>query len=418
VPPGTRRLLVALVLPALLAACSAPVRPAATPTPRPAATPEASFTAPFTGTVKRLPGPGNALTWQIDGSLDGQVKGALQLVLIGHSTQEGLWVDSGQVSVRRTGASSCDGDVSTVTNNVVAAQCGGAGGALTPVSVTFAIGTGDRVTGTVSTTGGTGAPTPSPRPSGAASGGATPGAHVFVIVMENTSYDQALAQPYTAALARQYALATDYHAVAHPSLPNYLAMTAGSTFGIQDDTYRPLPAGGLGAQLTQAGVSWKAYAEGMAGDCLTDTGRYALKHDPFAFYGGACPANIVPMDQLAGDLAGTTPRLSWLIPDLCHDGHDCPAATADGWLAATVPAILASPAWQDGGVLFITWDEDDGESAGNHVAALVVAPRLKSHTTAVAYDHYSLLATVEDRLGVPRLGQAASATPITDVLPG
>jgi phospholipase C len=271
---------------------------------------------------------------------------------------------------------------------------------------------------TVSTTGTPVAvSTPLSRPSAAASGEVAPGAHVFVIVMENTTYDQALAQPYTRSLAEQYALASDYHAVSHPSLPNYLALTAGSTFGIRDDSYRPLPAGGLGAQLTQAGVSWKAYAEGMAGDCLTNTTRYAVKHDPFAFYGGACPANVVAMDQLAGDLTGTTPRLSWLIPDLCHDGHDCPAATADGWLAATVPAILASPAWKDGGVLFITWDEDDG-SGDNHVATLVVAPRLASHTTAVAYDHYSLLATIEDRLGVSRLGQAATATPITDVLAG
>jgi len=272
--------------------------------------------------------------------------------------------------------------------------------------------------GTVTTTGTPeAASTPSSQPSAPASAEAALGAHVFVIVMENTTYDQALAQPFTRSLADQYALASNYHAVSHPSLPNYLAMTAGSTFGIRDDSYRALPPGGLGAQLTQAGVSWKAYAEGMAGDCLTNTPRYAVKHNPFAFYGGACPANVVAMDQLAGDLAGTTPRLSWLIPDLCHDGHDCPAATADGWLAATVPAILASPAWKAGGVLFITWDEDDG-SGDNHVATLVVAPRLTTHTTAVAYDHYSLLATIEDRLGVYRLGLAASATAITDVLAG
>jgi acid phosphatase len=268
---------------------------------------------------------------------------------------------------------------------------------------------------------------PAPRPAAAPALHATPVAsavpvspppsaatHVFVIVMENHSYAEATAQPYTARLAAQYAVAGDYHAVSHPSLPNYLALTAGSTFGITDDGYHPLPAGGIGAQLTAHGVSWRAYMEGMTRGCMESPAPYALKHNPFAYLGG-CPADVVPLTALDGDLAGATPRYVWITPDLCHDGHDCSSRQADDFLAGLVPKILASAAWRDGGVLFVTWDEDDG-SSGNRVPAIVVAPDLARHETSRPHDHYSLLATVEDLLGVPRLGEARQADPMTELL--
>src|SRR5712691_6343211 len=132
-------------------------------------------------------------------------------------------------------------------------------------------------------------PTPSPK-------------HVFVIVLENTSYQLALRQPYIASLARQYAVATNYRAIALPSLPNYLAMTSGSTWGVRDDEFHRLPATGLGNQLSDAGISWKAYMEGFTGDCFSSPYPYSIKHNPFAYYGGACPANIVPMTDLTTDL--------------------------------------------------------------------------------------------------------------------
>jgi phosphatidylinositol-3-phosphatase len=233
--------------------------------------------------------------------------------------------------------------------------------------------------------------------------------------MENHSFDEAISQPYTAQLASRYAIASNYHAVAHPSLPNYLALTSGSTWGITDDDYHRLPPGGLGSQMTQARVSWRAYMEGMGANCLSNNSRYAVKHNTFAYYGGACPPNVVPLSELQGDLAGATPRFVWITPDLCHDGHDCSAAAADDFLSSLVPGILATPAWQQSGLLLITWDEDDG-SASNHVLTLVVAPGLTRQLTDRPYDHYSLLATVEDRLSIPRLGRAAQASPLTDGL--
>src|SRR5712692_5567228 len=127
------------------------------------------------------------------------------------------------------------------------------------------------------------APIPSPSPT------QEDKTHIFVIVMENRSYDQAIAGGYTAQLAAEYSVATNYHAVSHPSLPNYLALTSGSTWGIADDGWHPLPAGGLGAQLSTAGISWRAYMEGMSGSCTKSVYPYALKHDPFPYYGTTCP---------------------------------------------------------------------------------------------------------------------------------
>jgi hypothetical protein len=249
-------------------------------------------------------------------------------------------------------------------------------------------------------------PTPSPSPSVSPS-------HVFVIVLENTPYRVAMAQPYISRLASQYAVATDYHDVGNPSLPNYLAMTSGSTWGIQDDGYHRLPASDIGTELTNAGVSWKAYFEGFTGDCFNSPYPYALKHNPFAYYGGQCPANVVPMTDLAADLNGNTPQLSWITPGMCNDGHDCPIRTADQWLSSVVPQITSSPAWQQNGVLLITWDESAGSD--NHVALLVVTPNLRGQI-ATTMDHFSLLATVADVLGVARLGQSAQAASLHDQL--
>jgi hypothetical protein len=241
--------------------------------------------------------------------------------------------------------------------------------------------------------------------------------HVFVIVMENHAAHQALSGPYIASLASMYGVAGNYFAVAHPSVPNYLALTSGSTWGVTDDGYHVLPQSDIGSQLTRAGISWRAYMEGMtSAGCIDSPLPYDPGHNPFAFYGGACPSNVVPLTSLAADLDGDGPRFSWITPDRCHDTHDCDVSVGDSWLRQEVEQITASHAWKSGGVLFITWDEDD-ESANNQVLTLVVTPGTGHRTSSRRYSHYSLLATVEDLLGVPRLGQAAQAAPMRDLLP-
>ena len=255
----------------------------------------------------------------------------------------------------------------------------------------------------------------SPLPSAQPSPTAAPDSHVFVIVMENRSYDQALAGPYTAQLASKYGVATNYHGVSHPSLPNYLAITSGSTWGIADDGYHRLPLTGLGEQLTNAGISWRAYMEGMSGTCFSSPYPYALKHDPFGYYGGRCPAEVVPFTSFAGDVAnGDLPRFVWITPGLCNDGHDCSTAVSDHYLSQVVPEIMSTLAWQENGVLFITWDE--GEDAYNHVLTLVIRPGGTAQQSSAYHDHYSLLATIEDRFGLQRMGQAAHASSLRELL--
>lgn len=261
--------------------------------------------------------------------------------------------------------------------------------------------------------------TPSPSPLSSPSPDPSPvttsQSHVFVIVMENHSYGRALSGTYTTALSKKYSVATDYHAVGSPSLPNYLALTSGNTWGIADDGYHRLPAGGLGAQLTSAGMLWRAYMEGMTNGCYSNTYPYALKHNPFAYYGGACPSQVVNFSHFAADMRQPeVPRFVWVTPGLCHDGHDCSTGAGDQWLSQTVPLILATDAWKNNGLLLITWDEGDGSD--NHVLTLAIQPNRVERASAKAYNHYSLLATVEDRLGLARLGRAANATAMTDLV--
>lgn len=234
--------------------------------------------------------------------------------------------------------------------------------------------------------------------------------------MENHSYEEATGAPFTASLAAKYGVATNYHAVAHPSVPNYLALSSGTTWGVEDDSYRVLPRRDLGTQLTNAGVTWRAYMEGLTNDgCLDSPVPYDPGHNPFAFYGGRCPSNVVPLTDLSADLGGATPRFSWITPDRCHDTHDCTVGAGDAWLREQVAAITASQAWKSNGVLFITWDEDD-QSADNQVLTLVVTPAAHHRVSQRLYTHYSLLATIEDLLGVGRLANAAEAAPMSDLV--
>ena len=240
--------------------------------------------------------------------------------------------------------------------------------------------------------------------------------HVFVIVMENHGPDDVLQGQYLASLAAKYGVAQNYHAITHPSVPNYLALTSGTTWGVRDDSYHVLPRRDLGTQLTNANIPWRAYMEGLTdAGCLDSPLPYDPGHNPFAFYGGHCPSNVVPLTSLAADLQANTPRFVWITPDRCHDTHDCDVAAGDAWLRHQVPAIMASRAWKSNGVLFITWDEDDG-SSDNTVLTLVIRPGMAHVVSTRAYNHYSLLATIEDLMGVGRLASAAQATPMDDLV--
>ena len=253
--------------------------------------------------------------------------------------------------------------------------------------------------------------------------------HIFTIVMENHSYGQIIGSgsaPYINSLAAKYGLATNYFAVAHPSLPNYLALTGGSTFGITSDcTTCFVSAPNIAKDRVEAsGRSWKAYMESMPRPCFVgDSYPYMQKHDPFIYFNdiriNATECNkVVPYSTLATDLksAGTTPNYAWITPNMCNDMHDCSVSTGDTWLKNNVPAILNSAAFTtQNSLLMITWDEDNG-SSGNHVATLVIAKSVPAgFRSSVRYTHYSLLRTVESAWGLsPLTGNDGGASPMSD----
>ncbi|HJZ46051.1 MAG TPA: alkaline phosphatase family protein [Roseiflexaceae bacterium] len=259
--------------------------------------------------------------------------------------------------------------------------------------------------------------------------------HIFVIVMENKESDQLIGSskaPYLNALAKQYGLAANYYAIRHPSLPNYLALTGGSTFGITSDcTDCTVAQPNLVDQLEAAGKSWKAYMESMPSPCYIGDAPplYRQKHNPFIYYDDVrtnpqrCK-QIVPFTQFAADVAADAlPNYVWITPNMCDDTHDCPINAGDAWLKTWVPTIISSQAWKDNSVLFITYDEGSGnagcctDAAGGHIATLVISPLSKpGYRSPIGYDHYSLLRTIERAWGLPELGGATCdcAPPMAD----
>ncbi len=330
--------------------------------------------------------------------------------------------------------------------------------------------------------------------------------HVFVIVLENASYDRSYGSdadyPYLAGTVRgQGVLLSQYYATSHYSLGNYLAILGGvapNTDTQKDCPYHlgmnnaaPAPLGqvsaptgciypswvpSLAGQLSAKNLSWRGYLEDMGnvpGREQTSCGKpslgrysadmtqkavagdaYAARHNPFLYFSSivdtpACAANVGPLSRLPQDLASvpTTPNFSFISPSLCNDGHDqnCdgqPAGPAaeDAWLRTWVQLITSSPAFRKDGALFIVTDESDGDSSaccrepsgpnvaspgvpktadqsfaggvgdgmgGGLTGAVVISPFVRpGSTSAVPYNHYSLLRSIEDLFALPHLGYA------------
>ena len=252
---------------------------------------------------------------------------------------------------------------------------------------------------------------------------------VVVVVFENKARDRVLGRaeaPTFAKLARRYATLTNYRAVAHPSLPNYLALVSGSTQGITDDcTGCIVDSPNLADTLERAGRSWKTYAEGLPRPGFTgpSAGRYAKKHNPFVYFRDVLSSpsrltRIVPYSTFGRDLtARTLPDYSLVVPDLCNDMHDCSVATGDRWLARFLARLLGSPQLR-GGAVFVVFDESDDSNVGGGgiVPAFVAGPLVgKGARSAAVLDHYGLLRTIEDAWGLPLLGRSAGARPITGI---
>lgn len=278
----------------------------------------------------------------------------------------------------------------------------------------------------------TSSPTVTPQPSATPLPSPTPHPlvpefdHVVIIIFENREFDFVignLQMPNYNRWAREYTLLTRYYAITHPSLPNYLALIGGDTFGITSNcTDCIVHAPSLPDWIEASGRTWKTYQEAMPGPCyLTYTRRYAPKHNPFIYFepirsdAERCQAHVVPLSDLENDLANRSlPNFVFITPDICHSGHDCGLEVVDAWLGDWLERLGTYPGLLENGLIVLTWDEGQGshgccgfEPGGGRVATVLIGNRVRrGFEDDTPYTHYSLLKTLAEAWGLPHLGHA------------
>jgi hypothetical protein len=250
--------------------------------------------------------------------------------------------------------------------------------------------------------------------------------HVVLVVEENHEFSQVVGArqaPFLNRLAARGTLLTRYYAITHPSLPNYLALVAGDPLGIHGDCRTCHRRGRtLVDQLLAAGISWKAYYQGLPAPCSTAAaaGAYANKTNPFLHLDSVRSRprrcrRVVPLAQLGDDLRrDRLPRFAMVTPDLAHSMHSGSIGQADAFLRRLDRQLLISPARRSGILLIVTFDEGisrhglHGRRGGGHVATIVVGPGVPAGgRDPTPYDHYALLRSLEQRFGLRPLRHAA-----------
>jgi phosphatidylinositol-3-phosphatase len=280
--------------------------------------------------------------------------------------------------------------------------------------------------------GAAGPPAPSSAPVSAApatSSPATPAAaatgvsKILVIMEENHGTPEVFpsGMPYLWQLARRYAYASDWSAITHPSLPNYLAIFSGSAFNDPPDCGPgpgcAYPAPSVFGQALALGKTARSYEESMPSPCdRSDGGTYAVRHNPWAYIPGeaaACRSGDVPAGTPSGGAlasavqAGTLPNVGLITPNLINDAHDGTLAQADAWLRRWIPVIMSGPDWRHGR-LAIAVVFDEGEP-GLQVPFVLIAPGLSGAVTRQPFDHYALTRLIDQVIGAPPLRHAAGA---------
>lgn len=260
--------------------------------------------------------------------------------------------------------------------------------------------------------------TPTPEP-GSPTGAPAPGiTKVLVLIVENHSLDAMRREmPWTFALAERHGYATGYRALTHPSLPNYLAIAGGDTFGVADDrspAAHVLRGTSVFGQALAHHLAAKVYAEDMTGTCAPyDHGRYAVRHNPWTYFAdehASCARYDVPMTALDADVrSGGLPAVGMVVPDLCSDAHDCPAAGADTWMKTVVGGIMAGPDFRSGRLLVVITADEDHHDQGNLVLTTLVNPQLHGAVVRTALDHYALSRLLSEVVGAPPLRRARTA---------
>lgn len=268
---------------------------------------------------------------------------------------------------------------------------------------------------------------PSPSSTAAASASATPTGIIkaLTIVLENHGVAAATAgMPELMKLATTYGRTSHHSATTHPSLPNYLDLAGGSTFGVKDDSppaAHPVQGPSVFDLALTSGRTARTYAEAMPTACsLVNSGRYAVRHNPWTYFNDAasrraCQVDDVPLGDLTtgalhDDVAnGTLPNVGFVVPDVCNDAHDCPLGTADAWVAGWMSQVLTGPDWQAGRLaVVVTFDEAEN-SGENTVLTVVVAPGLHGVVADAALTHQSWTRWMSDLVGAVAPGDAGSA---------
>ena len=266
--------------------------------------------------------------------------------------------------------------------------------------------------------------------------------HVVIVLEENHSYSSVIgssSMPYLNSLASQYGLATQYYANTHPSIGNYLELTAGQIITNSDGYSSTITSDNIVRHLLTAGKTWKSYAESLpsVGYAGGDVYPYIRHHNPLSYFSDVVNSsvqklNLVPFTHFAADLANNQlPQFSFVVPNMHHNAHDCPTgmstctdaqkkAAADSWLKTNMAPLLSNPAFQQDGILIVVFDEaasTDTTHGGGHVAAVVVGSNVrKGYRSTTLYQHQSMLRTILTALGSSTFpAAAATATPMSDM---
>ena len=245
-------------------------------------------------------------------------------------------------------------------------------------------------------------------------------AHVVIVVEENRSEGNIIGSkstPFISALAANGANMAQSFAETHPSEPNYLALFAGSTFGLTKDAC-PVDGGNtpnLASELLAAGYTFIGYAEGLpaAGSTVCSAGKYARKHVPWANFTYVPPTNSLPFYAFPMGNYANLPTVSFVIPNNDNNMHDGSIAQGDAWLSRQL-SDYANWAVANNSLLIVTWDEDDG-GPRNQIPTVIYGAHVQPGTYNEQISHYNVLSTLEQMYGLPKTGNAANAAPIATI---
>ena len=223
---------------------------------------------------------------------------------------------------------------------------------------------------------------------------------ILVTVIENKSIHQMRADaPKVWALAQQYGYATNFRALTHPSLPNYIAMAAGSTLGVKDDadpSGHRLSGSSVFGRTIAAGGTAAIHAESMGPEpCkLGKSGAYVPRHVPWTYFVDEreqCRQNVLDAQDFdIAVAAGGLANVHMLIPDQCHNAHDCSLGQADEWVASQVEQAMTGPDWKSGRLVIVITADEDNKKAGNKILTVVIHPSQDHHVVKTPLTLHSL----------------------------